>query len=589
MKNIKKLLSILLICFLFIVLVPAYVMGCSEIPADIKWTFQNGAAPEGYNTNYLKGCSTTNVYNNMSTYAPGGGYQGATDIWAVYDVPVSVSGTYKLYVNFGSSSMGETDISKALGADFTVTVGGMWDSQIQSYTGGTVAFANHEVKGGLWATKSNEDTNCKSVEVGYLTLTKGTNTIKLDIKSSNSFRIASQSFRLEYCVTPDIKWTFQNGSSLEGYNTNYLKGYSTTNEFNMSTYAPGGGYKGATDIWAVYEIPVVTPGTYKFYAKFGSSNSMTPANMSEAQPADFTVTVGGTWDSDTYTGGNVAFSNSGVIGGIWGTLATAEINCKSVALGYITLDEGINTIKLDIKSSTHFRIASQSFKLEYCDAPQYSNCTVDGNNVQNNELPLNADNITINYTEDVVLDDAVCSFKDGKNNDIFIDFKKTTLDKKVIVSIREPLNAEETYTLSVSGIKAPDGTSVDDFVQEFTVDGDTVLASEQTIEMREPKLEGDTITVLGIVKNSLGDLYKGKSVTISIREPNSYTYETTDIYDISDGSGSVTLLYTIPDGKHRGEYGVKLVMGDTESAGQIVDTTPDDIKWTFQNGNSSSY
>ena len=185
MKSIKKIISVVLICFVLVTLIPLSALGEENAPSDIKWTFQNGNVAEydGYNTTYLKGYSTKNEFN-MTSYVPGAGYRNATDVWAVYDIPVSVSGTYQLYVNFGSSdSMSTTNMDDAIAADFKVTTGGMWNEETQSYEGGSEAFENVGITGGIWGTVATAPMNCKMTPVGYLTLSQGINPIKIDIKS----------------------------------------------------------------------------------------------------------------------------------------------------------------------------------------------------------------------------------------------------------------------------------------------------------------------------------------------------------------------------------------------------------------------
>jgi len=102
MNKAKRFISLLVICFLLATFAQVNVFGAQESVADIKWTFQNGTSPgDGYDTTYAVECSSDYAYsNNMALYAPGGGYQSPQSIWAVYDVPVSVAGTYKLYMYF---------------------------------------------------------------------------------------------------------------------------------------------------------------------------------------------------------------------------------------------------------------------------------------------------------------------------------------------------------------------------------------------------------------------------------------------------------------------------------------------------------
>jgi len=391
----------------------------------------------------------------------------------------------------------------------------------------------------------------------------------------------------------DIKWTFQNGNTeeYEGFNTTYLKGYSKTSEFNMEIYAPGGGYRNEADIWAVYDIPVKVSGLYQLFVNFGSSDSMSTTNMDDAIKADFKLTTGGSWDEATqsYSGGSEVFSNTGVKGGIWGTLSTAQTNCKSVPVGYVMLEEGINTIKIDIKAYDNLRIASDSFKLVYYTTPKYLNSMVDEEVITDNNLPSGTDNITLNFTGDVVLENAVYSLKDSNNKSIPVSLKTTKADTKAVISIKEELKEDETYTLSLSNVKAIDGENVDDFIEKYTIDETLISTAEQKLVIDEAEIKGNILTILASVKNSLGDIYKGKKVTLGIKTYDVDEYEITDAAAVSNEDGNIEISYVIPGEKTRGEYSLKLISENGESAEKIIDTTPDDIKWTFQNGNSEEY
>lgn len=357
----------------------------------------------------------------------------------------------------------------------------------------------------------------------------------------------------------DIKWTFQSGAAPgEGYSTDYAIECSTDYAYsnNMALYAPGGGYQSPQNIWAVYDVPVTVAGTYKFYMYFGSS-AMNSTDM-DFKPAYFTATVGGEWDSvtDTYTGGEVAFENREVVGGGWGTLGNQHERCKEVPIGYITLFEGVNTIKLDIMPTFHFRIASKTFRLEYIAPSEYEGMASDGNTLDLTAVPEGVDNIAVKFTNDVYTDDAVYSLKQGETP-LAVTLKPSDNKKEVLLSLRESLTAGKDYTLSVSGLGSEIG-SVGEITKTFSVVKCESGNSSSQLEITESNIEGTLITVSGSVKNSLGDTIKGREVKFLIKKPGENDFSETEISDVSDENGKVCMSYEISAPALSGPYQLKL-------------------------------
>jgi len=376
----------------------------------------------------------------------------------------------------------------------------------------------------------------------------------------------------------DIKWTFQNGTSPgDGYDTTYAVECSSDYAYsnNMALYAPGGGYQSPQSIWAVYDVPVSVAGTYKLYMYFGSS-AMNSTDM-DFKPADFTAYVGGTWDSatKTYTGGEVAFENNEVTGGGWGTLGNQHERCKEVPIGYITLSEGVNTIKLDITPTFHFRIASKTFRLEYIAPSEYEACTADGNELDLPAVPSGIDNIALKFTNDVYTENAIYSLKQGETP-VAINLKASEDKKSVVFSLRESLMAGYDYTISISGLDSEIG-AIDEVTKTFSTVESISGNSLSQVEIKESDIEGTLITVSGVVKNSFGDTMKGREVKLLIKKPGEDDFSDTQVSGVSDENGEVCMSYTISAPAESGPYHLKL----SEQYGATDTTTEYYIDETF--------
>lgn len=130
-----------------------------------------------------------------------------------------------------------------------------------------------------------------------------------------------------------------------------------------------------------------------------------------------------------------------------------------------------------------------------------------------------------------------------------------TLIDKVAVKLKETLEYETDYTLTVSGIKDEYGRELAETVLTFSTgtadddagDGTIVVDEDETV------INENTVTVKGTVKSSAGVGIAGRSVNVTATSPITETVYTSETV-LSEAGGAFELTFDIGEDGESGEY-----------------------------------
>ncbi len=130
-----------------------------------------------------------------------------------------------------------------------------------------------------------------------------------------------------------------------------------------------------------------------------------------------------------------------------------------------------------------------------------------------------------------------------------------TLNDKVTVKLKETLDFETDYTLTVSGIKDAYGREINETTLNFSTGTADDDAGDGTITVNESEtvIDGNIVTVKGTVKSSAGVGIAGRSLTVTATSPiahNIYTSPTA----ISREEGAFELTFDLDEDGESGEY-----------------------------------
>jgi len=130
-----------------------------------------------------------------------------------------------------------------------------------------------------------------------------------------------------------------------------------------------------------------------------------------------------------------------------------------------------------------------------------------------------------------------------------------TLIDKVAVKLKETLEFETDYTLTVSGIKDAYGRELAETVLTFSTGTADDDAGDGTITVNESEtvIDGNIVTVKGTVKSSAGVGIAGRSVKVTATSPITETVYTSETV-FSEEEGAFELTFDLDEDGESGEY-----------------------------------